>query len=136
MGERGVLARQGDLGAAVERLFPQLGGIEWAYHWGGYVALTTDHLPHLHELEPGIVTTLGCNGRGVAMATAMGQQLAAFVSGTEAEDLDFPVTGLVRGASGSAFELPNICAAGERFARAVSRASNRAHRSRQRAGFL
>jgi len=93
-GARGVLARQADLRAATERLFPQLGGIEWVHHWGGYVALTTDHLPHLHELEPGIVTALGYNGRGVAMATAMGKELAAFVSGTKAEDLDFPVTGL------------------------------------------
>ncbi len=93
-GERGILTRQADLRAAAEQLFPQLAGIEWRHHWGGFVALTTDHLPHLHELEPGIVTALGYNGRGVAMATAMGQQLAAYASGTKAEDLDFPVTGL------------------------------------------
>jgi len=31
-------------------------------------------------------------GRGVAMAIAMGKELAAFVSGTKAEDLDYPVT--------------------------------------------
>jgi glycine/D-amino acid oxidase-like deaminating enzyme len=93
-GERGILARQADLRAAAERLFPQLGGIDWVHHWGGFVALTKDHLPHLHELEPGIVTGLGYNGRGVAMATAMGRQLAAYASGTPAEELDFPITGL------------------------------------------
>ncbi len=92
--ERGVLARQADLRLAAERLFPQLGGIEWEHHWGGFVALTTDHLPHLHELEPDIVTALGYNGRGVAMATAMGQQLAEHAAGASASDLDFPVTGL------------------------------------------
>ena len=93
-GARGVRSRLAELAAAAERLYPQLAGVEWQHHWGGYVALTTDHLPHLHELEPGIVTGLGYNGRGVAMATAMGRQLAAYASGAEPEALDFPVTGL------------------------------------------
>jgi glycine/D-amino acid oxidase-like deaminating enzyme len=77
-----------------ERLYPQLAGIEWQHHWGGFVALTTDHLPHLHELEPGITTALGYNGRGVAMATAMGKLLADHASGRPATDIDFPITGL------------------------------------------
>lgn len=93
-GEPGIVARQADLRAVAERLFPQLGGIEWQHHWGGFVALTTDHLPHLHELEPGITTALGYNGRGVAMATAMGKLLAEHASGKPAADLDFPLTGL------------------------------------------
>lgn len=93
-GARGVRSRLAELRSAAERLFPQLAGIEWPYRWGGYVALTADHLPHLHELEPGIVTGLGYNGRGVAMATAMGRQLAAYASGTNAAELDFPVSGL------------------------------------------
>ena len=93
-GERAVLARQADLRTAAEELFPKLGGVEWVHHWGGFVALTTDHLPHLHELEPGIVTALGYNGRGVAMATAMGRLLAEHAAGASADDLDFPVTGL------------------------------------------
>jgi len=37
---------------------------------------------------------LGYNGRGVAMATAMGTVLAARVSGTAPEDLDFPMMAL------------------------------------------
>ena len=93
-GERGVLGRQADLRATAEQLFPQLGGVDWQHHWGGFVALTTDHLPHLHELEPGIITALGYNGRGVAMATAMGTLLAEHARGAKPDDLDFPVTGL------------------------------------------
>jgi glycine/D-amino acid oxidase-like deaminating enzyme len=93
-GESGVKARQADMREVAERLFPQLAGIEWQHHWGGFVALTTDHLPHLHELEPGIMTALGYNGRGVAMATAMGKLLAEQASGKARADLDFPVTGL------------------------------------------
>ena len=93
-GERGVLARQADLRRVTVELFPQLGDIEWQHHWGGFVALTTDHLPHLHEIEPGIATATGYNGRGVAMATAMGKELARWASGTAARDLAFPVTGI------------------------------------------
>jgi glycine/D-amino acid oxidase-like deaminating enzyme len=93
-GESGVLARQADMRAVAEQLYPQLAGIEWQHHWGGFVALTTDHLPHLHELEPGITTALGYNGRGVAMATAMGKLLADHAAGLPTADLDFPVTGL------------------------------------------
>jgi glycine/D-amino acid oxidase-like deaminating enzyme len=93
-GENGVKARQADMRAVAEKLFPQLAGIEWVHHWGGFVALTTDHLPHLHELEPGIMTALGYNGRGVAMATAMGKLLADHAAGKPTAELDFPTTGL------------------------------------------
>jgi len=37
---------------------------------------------------------LGYNGRGVAMATAMGKVLADWALGTPHADLDFPVTPL------------------------------------------
>ncbi|QDL94274.1 FAD-binding oxidoreductase (plasmid) [Paroceanicella profunda] len=73
-------------------LYPQLAGLDWPYHWGGYVAMTRDHLPHLHEIEPGLHAGLGYNGRGVAMATAMGRELARRVSGTPANALDVPTT--------------------------------------------
>jgi glycine/D-amino acid oxidase-like deaminating enzyme len=54
--------------------------------------MTPDHLPHLHEVAPGIVAGLGYNGRGVAMATVMGTLLARRLLGEAAEDLGFPVT--------------------------------------------
>ena len=40
---------------AVHELYPQLQGIPFEYHWGGMVAITRDHLPHLHELAPGLL---------------------------------------------------------------------------------
>jgi glycine/D-amino acid oxidase-like deaminating enzyme len=52
------------------RLFPQLGPVRPAFAWTGRVAWTEDRLPHLHDLGPGLLAGLGCNGRGVAMATA------------------------------------------------------------------
>ena len=56
--------------------------------------MTRDHYPHLHELAPGIYAGLGYNGRGVAIATAMGRILASWAAGESAEKLDFPVTPL------------------------------------------
>ncbi|MCR9151284.1 MAG: FAD-binding oxidoreductase [Rhodobacteraceae bacterium] len=75
-------------------LFPQLAGAEWQHAWGGMVALTADHYPHLHRLAPGILAGLGYNGRGVAIATAMGRVLARWATGAPERDLDFPVTPL------------------------------------------
>ena len=40
--------------------------------------MTRDHLPHLHELAPGLLAGLGYNGRGVAMATVMGRLLVSW----------------------------------------------------------
>jgi glycine/D-amino acid oxidase-like deaminating enzyme len=77
---------------AVRELYPQLAQVAFEYHWGGYVALTKDHLPHLHQLAPGLLAGLGYNGRGVAMATVMGRLLARWVLGEAPAALGFPVT--------------------------------------------
>lgn len=75
-------------------LFPELAGQGWHFFWSGQVALTADHLPHLHELAPAIFAGLGYNGRGVAMATVMGKLLADRAQGVPADRLPFPTTEL------------------------------------------
>ena len=72
--------------AAALHLFPQLEGTRWEYEWAGWPAITRDHLPKLFALERGVYAGLGYNGRGVASATMMGQQLANVVL-AEAEPL-------------------------------------------------
>ncbi|MGH7152562.1 MAG: NAD(P)/FAD-dependent oxidoreductase, partial [Acetobacteraceae bacterium] len=72
----------------VLRLFPQLDRVSWEQGWSGWVAMTTDHVPRVHELAPGLFTGLGYNGRGIAAATMMGRDLAALVGG--ATDTVFP----------------------------------------------
>jgi glycine/D-amino acid oxidase-like deaminating enzyme len=74
------------------RLWPALRGIGWTHGWNSRLAMTADHYPHVHEPGPGAVVYLGCNGRGVALATAMGQQLAKRLIGGEAAEIDMPVT--------------------------------------------
>ncbi len=75
-----------------ERLFPQLGGVAYEFGWAGRVALTRDFLPHLHEPAPGLIATLGCNGRGVGLATSMGMVLADYVLKQDRRVLPFPAT--------------------------------------------
>ncbi len=77
---------------AVREIYPRLEGIAFDYHWAGFVAVTPDHLPHLHEVAPGIVAGLGYNGRGVAMATLMGTLLARRLLGETVDTLGFPMT--------------------------------------------
>jgi glycine/D-amino acid oxidase-like deaminating enzyme len=56
--------------------------------------MTADHYPHVHEPAAGLLAYLGCNGRGVALATAMGQQLARRLIGGEETPIDLPVTAI------------------------------------------
>jgi glycine/D-amino acid oxidase-like deaminating enzyme len=74
--------------------FPQLADARVDYQWAGKVALTLDHLPHLHELQPGLIAALGCNGRGVGMASNIGKVVADLMLGGEARDCPVPVTRL------------------------------------------
>ena len=89
--------RQPDYEVSTRRLltlFPQLGSIEWAFHWSGWVAMTGDQVPHLHELAPGVLAGLGYSGRGIALATALGRELARAALGAPARDLLIPASPL------------------------------------------
>jgi len=68
------------LAAVAGRLFPGLRAVRWSHAWSGRIAVTLDHVPRLCELAPGVLSVVGYNGRGVAMATAMGRILAAQLS--------------------------------------------------------
>jgi glycine/D-amino acid oxidase-like deaminating enzyme len=69
------------------RLYPNLKGVEFAIRWGGKLALTRDHLPRLLTIEPGLHAAYGCNGRGVALATAMGKLAAERIRGIAHREL-------------------------------------------------
>jgi glycine/D-amino acid oxidase-like deaminating enzyme len=94
IGGRGNLFDAAEMGndrhvlGVASALFPQLGDVEWEYHWGGYVAMTWDNAPHLMQPAKGVLAGMGYNGRGIAMATMMGKQLALAVLG---EDPDMPI---------------------------------------------
>jgi glycine/D-amino acid oxidase-like deaminating enzyme len=74
--------------------FPQIEADAWQHAWTGWIAMTADHLPHLHNPAPGLWAALGYQGRGVALATAMGRELALRMRGGEAGREAWPVTDL------------------------------------------
>ncbi|MCC6002137.1 MAG: FAD-binding oxidoreductase [Pararhodobacter sp.] len=53
-----------------------------AHAWQGTAAMTTDALPLLSQMEPGLFGAVGCNGRGVAFTTALGRGLAQALAGS------------------------------------------------------
>jgi glycine/D-amino acid oxidase-like deaminating enzyme len=80
---------------SVRDLFPQVGDIgEPEFYWSGRVAITPDYLPHVHEPEPGLAMLLGFNGRGVAMATAMGGAAGRYLASGIRDDLPLPSSGI------------------------------------------
>ncbi|MGA0543133.1 NAD(P)/FAD-dependent oxidoreductase [Neotabrizicola sp. VNH66] len=75
------------------RLVPGLPPIRADYAWTGVIAGTLDFLPRMMRLAPGLEAAIGCNGRGVALTTALGRELGPWLAGRIPDD-DFvlPVT--------------------------------------------
>ncbi|MFW7268465.1 NAD(P)/FAD-dependent oxidoreductase [Gluconacetobacter sp. Hr-1-5] len=71
-------------------LWPFLRDVAWTHGWNGHVAVTMDHYPHWHEPMPGIIACLGYNGRGVAMATVLGREVARRALGAGIDDILLP----------------------------------------------
>jgi glycine/D-amino acid oxidase-like deaminating enzyme len=98
IGGRGATYRYGltrlldQLRSRAVSIFPELADAAWPYRWGGLVALTTDHLPHVHEPAPGLIIALGYNGRGVAAATALGAAIADYAANGDGSALPLPLT--------------------------------------------
>ncbi len=91
-GDAATLSRLNALRKISVTMFPQLAPFDWRYAWGGFVAVTPDHYPKLLRVGPRAMAALGYNGRGVALATAMGKLLADWATGTPEAELPFPVT--------------------------------------------
>jgi glycine/D-amino acid oxidase-like deaminating enzyme len=74
----------------LQRLWPQIGRVEFDYVWNGYVGMTTDFLPRIHRLGPDAYGWTGCNGRAVALSIALGDELSKAVRGVPEKDLALP----------------------------------------------
>ncbi len=74
------------------RLWPALRGVRWTHGWSGQLAYTPDHYPHVHQPDETVLVCLGYNGRGVAISSAMGPELARRIIGGPTARLDMPIT--------------------------------------------
>jgi glycine/D-amino acid oxidase-like deaminating enzyme len=73
-------------------LWPALNQIDWTHWWNGQFALTSDFYPRLHLPQPGLFVMLGYSGRGVALSSMMGAELASVLSGAPPDSFPLPVT--------------------------------------------
>jgi glycine/D-amino acid oxidase-like deaminating enzyme len=74
------------------RYLPDLPPLEPAFSWNGVVATTPDFLPAIWEVGPGLYAPIGCNGRGIAVTTALGQALARFTATGDRTALPLAIT--------------------------------------------
>lgn len=73
-------------------IYPMLEQTPLTHCWCGRVAVPAAGIPILSQPEPGLTVALGYYGRGVAMATRMGELVADLVQGLPAADSIYPVT--------------------------------------------
>ena len=78
--------------ARIRALYPQIGPVDWAEAWTGWVAVTRDEYPRVHQLAKGLWTAYGFSGRGIAFGTLLGRQLAFYVHRGDPAAAFFPVT--------------------------------------------
>jgi len=69
----------------LQRFFPGIGPISAEFVWNGVIAATIDALPKFLSLAPGLDAAIGCNGRGVALTTTLGREIAGLYSGAIAQ---------------------------------------------------
>lgn len=76
------------------RLFPDLGKVRFDNAWHGQIAMTPDHLFHVHRLADGLYAPIGYNGRGITTGTMFGKALAELMAGGREDRLPVPITPL------------------------------------------
>ena len=68
----------------LQRLWPQIGPVDFDFVWNGYVGMTADFLTRIHRLGH------GCNGRAVALSIGLGNELSKAVRGVPDVELALP----------------------------------------------
>ena len=72
--------------------FPELGIPEITHIWSGYIGMNWDRFPRVHKLGTDGWAWIGCNGRGVALATSLGRELGRVTTGVDSRELALPIT--------------------------------------------
>jgi sarcosine oxidase len=75
-------------------LYPWMPSTRVVESWSGWIALTTDQYPRIHNLAKGVWSGIGCNGRGLALASLIGRDLAHLALGGSEKATTVPVTPL------------------------------------------
>jgi glycine/D-amino acid oxidase-like deaminating enzyme len=102
-----AFARRGSVRARA--LFPQLGELAWAEEVAGWVGVSNDQYPHVHQLDKGVFAVVGLSGRGIAFGTLLGVELTRRVMGAPEQDCALPLSPL-RPMPGFMFTKPLVSA--------------------------
>lgn len=76
----------------LQEMLPQLPPVTAEYIWQGRLGAATDFMPRLMALGEHGWSAIACNGRGMAMTTALGRRLAGWLAGTANMPLPVPIT--------------------------------------------
>lgn len=76
----------------LQRKFPALEGIQIDYSWWGWVDVSHDMMPRIHQPDPAqtIYYALGYGGNGVMYSAQAGRRLAQWIAG-RGRELDLPI---------------------------------------------
>ncbi|MEP2639855.1 FAD-binding oxidoreductase [Roseobacter sp.] len=72
--------------------FPALGVPQMTHVWSGYVGMNWDRFPRVHKIGPDGWAWVACNGRGVALGTSLGRELARAATGQPEAELALPIS--------------------------------------------
>ncbi len=76
----------------LQRLVPGLPDLRVEHAWRGVIAGTGDFMPRIWDVGNGLLAPIGCNGRGVALTTALGGSIARYLLTQDSRVLPVPVT--------------------------------------------
>lgn len=75
----------------LQRHFPTLGPVTIQHLWRGTAFLNTSFLPHVFDLNDGAYAIQACNGRGIPINVALGQEVAEALATGGFERLSVPL---------------------------------------------
>ena len=78
----------------LQRLFPDLGPVEFESAWHGQIAMTSDHVFRIHRPAENLFAPVGYNGRGIITGTLFGQALSELMTGSGEDTLPLPISEL------------------------------------------
>jgi glycine/D-amino acid oxidase-like deaminating enzyme len=84
-----AFARRGT--SRARALFPQLGEFSWTEQIAGWVGVSNDQYPHVHQLDNGVFGVVGLSGRGIAFGTLLGVELTKRIMGAPETDCALPL---------------------------------------------
>jgi glycine/D-amino acid oxidase-like deaminating enzyme len=71
--------------ASLTKRFPMLSDLQMEHTWGGVICMTRNYASAFGRIEPGVFSSVGYNGVGLARGTISGALLAEHVLGGESE---------------------------------------------------